>query len=341
MHFRHILTALAGLGSLAAAAPASERDGMPAEKGLKHKTRAQVGSSPFFQQTQAGLIGQALGAVSQLAKLAELELISMLQSQVALISQLQTIRNNIRANHFQARFSQVNTVIVTVTNVVDARDPANINRRYLMSHLRVDNGFPEKEQVVMVTEQDEMTISATPTPTGNNLIANLLAAASAGFAAPTQGFGFSQNIVIGSFDPNSQTPFSLLNQTLLLPYDTAAPTNALVVEDPANIISPGQPNLVESINSLQTDCAQLVNSNSFLSSALQLFGSVQAAVTAQLTSIRIGSRVQAIPPTVLLSHPDLAALASAQAAAQQATATEGATATTTTATVASGEATPA
>ncbi|KAK0711428.1 hypothetical protein B0H67DRAFT_555408 [Lasiosphaeris hirsuta] len=340
MHFGHVLTALAGLGSLAAAAPASERDGMPAEKGLKHKTRAQVGSSLVFQQTQVGLVGQALGAVNQLAKLAELELISMLQSQVALAAQIQTIKNNVRANHFQAKFPQVNTVIVTVTNVVDARDPANINNRYLMSSLRVDNGVPDKEQVVMVTERDPMTISATPTPAGNNLIANLLAAASAsaGSAAPTQGFGFGQNIVIGSFDPNNQSqfPFGLFNQTLLQPYDTAVPTNALIVEDPANIIFAGQPNLVESISSLQTDCAQLVNNNSFLSSALQLFGSVQAAVAAQLTSIRIGSRVQAIPPTVLLSNPDLATLASAQAAAQQATAIEGTTTTT-----AAGGATPA
>lgn len=229
---------------------------------------------------------------------------------------------------------------MTVTNVIDARDPANVNRRYLLNHLLVDNGFANKEQVVMVTESQEMTITAEATATATATataaadvtstldLAALLSSAAA--ATPTSTFSLpltrrsqifgQQSTVVTAFNPS--IPLSFLNQSsqLLLPYDTAAPTNQLVIDDPANIIFAGNSHLlVESIGSLQADCLAFgLGGNAFVGGAasLALFGSVQQAISAQLTTIQIGTSVQAIPPSVLQGHPDLAAaLASALASA--------------------------
>ena len=209
-----------------------------------------------------------------------------------------------------------NAVIVTVTNVIDARDAANVNRRYLMNQLRIDNGVPDKELVVMVTQKEEMTISATPTVN----VANFAASASAGFTAPT---GVSKVI---NFDPN--TPFPLFNSPLILPYNTSAPTNALVLEDPANIIFAGNHNLlVESVNSLQADCVQLAATNSLVNQAIQLslFNSVQQASAAQLAGLQIGGGIPIIPPSILQLHPELAAQYSQEVATPTATETAAAT----------------
>lgn len=122
-----------------------------------------------------------------------------------------------------------------------------------------------------------------------------------------------QSNIVSAFNPAD--PFSFLNQSgsgsLLLPYDTAAPLSQLILEDPANIIFAGNHNLlVQSIGTFQADCLAFgLGGNAFLGGAagLNLFGSVQQAIVAQLTTIQIGTRVQGIPPAVLLGHPDLAA----------------------------------
>lgn len=304
MRCKHVLSALLGSMSLVSAAPASlDQDVTPAERGLRHKPRRQLGTliQPDIQisNTQITVINQNLGVISQLAQLAEQQLAALVQAQIQLVTQLETIKNNIRINHFKARFSQVNTVIVTVTNIVDARDTTRVNRRYLMDQLRIDNGVPDKELVVMVTQKDEMTISAAATPTLS--LANFVASASAGLPTPVS------NVV--SFDPAA--PFALFNSSsLILPYNTSAPTNPLVFEDPANIIFAGQHNLlVESIGSLQADCVQLAATNSLINQAalqLALFGSFQQAAAAQIAGLHIGGGIPVIPTNILVSHPDLA-----------------------------------
>ncbi|KAM7222430.1 hypothetical protein V8F06_002208 [Rhypophila decipiens] len=325
MHYRHVLSALWGSLSLVTAAPTlSERDATPAERGLKHQPKRQLGAliPPNIQisNTQITVINQNLGVISQLAQLAELQLAALVQSQVQLVLQLETIKNNIRINHFRARFSQVNTVIVTVTNIVDARVPTNINRRYMLNQLRVDNGVPDKELVVMITQTEEMTIYATPTVDTQGFAA---ASASGGLPEPTEPVSKVLN-----FDASA--PFALLNSSLILPYNTQAPTNALVLEDPANIIFAGQSNLlVESLGSLQRDCVQLAATNSLIDQAIQLslFGSLQQAAAAQIANLQIGGGIPIIPPSILSSHPDLAAQYSQVLAAQSATDTPAETAT--------------
>ncbi|KAK5654100.1 hypothetical protein OQA88_7531 [Cercophora sp. LCS_1] len=402
MHFGLVVTALAGLTALAGAAPA-EKGGA---KRYQRRSRGLLSSVLAHQnQTNVGTIqvgtitvGQTLGSIGQLAQIAQLQqlaeaqLLAQIQSQVLLATQLQTIKDNIRINTLKARFSQVNTVLVTVTNVVDARDPLNINNRYLLNHQLIDNGFPNQEQVVMITEAQPMTIHATseassPTTTDasffdiNSLLssaaaaekttssfssfnlASLLSSVAAAAqstalsaASSAEASSSSTASTESSSEPTSSSPappssslivpltggaqilrqqrtitttitpltassltsgsipLSLLNlsnpQSFLLPYDTLAPTNPLILEDPANIIFPGNHHLlVESLSTLQADCAAFALGNGVFvggGAGVNIFPSVQQAVAAQLTTIQIGTRVQGIPAAILSAHPDLA-----------------------------------
>ncbi|KAK3379527.1 hypothetical protein B0T24DRAFT_160543 [Lasiosphaeria ovina] len=362
MHFTQVLTALAALTSLATAAPASAEQGpSPARRRLRQPARAQARAPLILTQTNITVVvqnqNQNQAAINQLARIAELELAALVQSQMALATQLETIKNNIRLNSIKSQFNQVNSVIVTVTNVVDARDPAQVNRRYILNRLRVDNGFAGKEIVIMVTQKQEMTISATATAAAaastaapaavvardnnNNNLAALLASAGVGAVGVPN--------LVASFNPNTAL-FALLNQSLLLPYGTPAPAlnsnAALAVDDPANIIFAGQSGLfVENAATFQSDCLRAgaggsVNVNVVSSGGggggggglaaalarLQLFSSPQAALAAQLATLALGSAVPAIPPAVLAANPALAAALLAAGALQNATATATATA---------------
>lgn len=130
MFFQYFVPALASLSSLVAAVPTSMQGAVAGQK-----------RDVIIQQTviepQVVVINQNLGALSALALQAEQEFAALVQSQLTLINTVEAIKNNIRINTFKSRWSNVNTVIVTVTNVVDARDPANINKRYLVNQLKV------------------------------------------------------------------------------------------------------------------------------------------------------------------------------------------------------------
>ncbi|KAB5557917.1 hypothetical protein GE09DRAFT_93093 [Coniochaeta sp. 2T2.1] len=335
MLLNSLLTGLLGLGSLAVAAPASaERDATPHEKGLRYRSKAQKRSPLIIQQTvveQSITIvqNQNLGLISQLAAIAEQQFAALVQSQIALVTQLEEIKNNIRINHFKAKFSQVvrlqpldssrltantaqNTVIVTVTNVIDARDPANINKRYLLNQLLADNGAPDKQLLVMVSQAQEMTIAATPTVDLSGILGT---AASVSILSTA-----TSSPLVASYDPNA--PFGLFNGSLILPYNTSTPSSAVVFEDPANIIfqgGGGSSNLfVESAAGFQRDCAVFAaQQSSFLNlAALQLFSSVEQAAAAQLAAIQLGTALPLIPPSVLAGNVDLAsALASLKGSA--------------------------
>ncbi|KAK0722776.1 hypothetical protein B0T26DRAFT_232859 [Lasiosphaeria miniovina] len=294
MHFTQVLIALAALTSLATAAPASAEQGSsPARRPSRQPARVQARAPLILTQANITVVvqnqNQNQAAINQLARIAELELAALVQSQIALATQLETIKNNIRLNSIKSQFNQVNSVIVTVTNVVDARDPAQVNRRYILNRLRVDNGFAGKEIVIMVTQKQEMTISTTATTAAANIATtapvvardnNNLAALLAGAGVRAGG---APNLV-ASFNPNTAL-FALLNQSLLLPYGTPAPAlnsnAALAVDDPANIIFAGQSDLfVESAATFQSDCLRagvnVVSSGGGLAAALarlQLFSS--------------------------------------------------------------------
>lgn len=130
MFFKSIVPALAGFSSLVFAVPTSMQRGAADQK-----------RDVIIQQTviepQVVVVNQNLGALSALALQAEQEFAALVQSQLTLINTVETIKNNVRINTFKSRWANVNTVIVTVTNVVDARDPANINNRYMVNQLKV------------------------------------------------------------------------------------------------------------------------------------------------------------------------------------------------------------
>lgn len=84
---------------------------MPIEKGLRHKTRAQKRAPLIIQQTVVEpnivVVEQNLDTINNLAVLAEQEFAALVQAQIALIQQVETIKNNIRVNTFRSRFTQV------------------------------------------------------------------------------------------------------------------------------------------------------------------------------------------------------------------------------------------
>ena len=61
----------------------------------------------IIEQSVTIVQNQNLGVINELARIAETELAALVQAQVNLITQIETIKNNIRINHFKARFSQV------------------------------------------------------------------------------------------------------------------------------------------------------------------------------------------------------------------------------------------
>lgn len=87
-------------------APASvDRTATPMERGLKHRARAQEKRDIIIQQTvvepQITVINNNLDTIAALALTAEQEFAALVQSQLALISTVETIKNNIRVNHFK------------------------------------------------------------------------------------------------------------------------------------------------------------------------------------------------------------------------------------------------
>jgi hypothetical protein len=93
-------------------APAVERDlQQPAERGLKWKSRAQK-RNPLaiiqeVQETDIIVVQQNLDQLAAQQQIIEQEFAALVQAEVALVTQLDEIKNNIRINHFKARFSQV------------------------------------------------------------------------------------------------------------------------------------------------------------------------------------------------------------------------------------------
>ncbi|KAL1859607.1 hypothetical protein VTK73DRAFT_7522 [Phialemonium thermophilum] len=310
MHSKYLFGVIFGWAtSLTLAAPApGELVFTPSEKGLKHRSKMQKRNPLIIQETiieQPITIvqNQNLGVISQLAKIAEAEFASLVQSQFALVSQFEEIKNNIRINHFRARYSQVNTVIVTVTNVIDARDPSKVNKRYLVNQLLADNGFPDKQLVVMVTQAEEMTIAATPTLDLGRVLGTAASASAVSSATSAP--------IVSSFDPFA--PFGQLNGSLILPYNTSAPKNALVLDDPANIVFPNARGglFVESVDGFRSDCSTFGSRTSvFINLAnVQLFSSFQEAAAAQLAGLELGTALPVIPAAVLAANPSLASAA--------------------------------
>lgn len=76
------------------------------ERGLKHKPKRAIIIEQQIQETQITVINQNLDKINQLELIAEQNLAAAVQAQLALISTVETIKNNIRVNHFKNRWNQ-------------------------------------------------------------------------------------------------------------------------------------------------------------------------------------------------------------------------------------------
>ncbi|OTA81603.1 hypothetical protein M434DRAFT_380053 [Hypoxylon sp. CO27-5] len=264
MHFRQACAALLGFSSLVASAPTDGSLAPASQRGLKWKSRrAPLTIEQIVQETNIIIVEDNKAELDALQKLAEQQFAQLVQAQVALITQLEDVKNNIRVNHFKSRFSQVNVVIVAVSTIVDARADKGNQKRYMVNQLLADNGKPESQVMVMVSDAQTMTIGASQT-------IDL-----AGVASATAVSQPSAAPAIVAADPKA--PFGKPNQSLILPIGAQAPSIDLVFVDPAAIILPNQNNLfVESTDTFLQDCGfYQSNGNAFANLASQSFTSFE------------------------------------------------------------------
>ncbi|KAI1640184.1 hypothetical protein F4809DRAFT_665558 [Biscogniauxia mediterranea] len=274
MRFQHTCAAaFMGLISLASSAP-SPKDGAlspPAGRGLRWKSRAQKRAPLIVQQvveeTNIILIQDNQAELDALKQVAEQQFAQLVQAELALVTQLQTIKNNIRVNHFKARFLQANTVIVTVTTLVDARPGSDGQKRYMVNHLLADNGKPDQAVTVMVSDAATMTVGASAA-------ASNLAGVAQASAVPTPTAAAAPAVFQGA-DPAA--PFGQVNQSLIMAAGSAAPAVDVVFADPAAIVLPGRADLfVEGTATFLQDCGfYQANANAFLDLGAGVFTSFQ------------------------------------------------------------------
>ncbi|KAI1655009.1 hypothetical protein F4813DRAFT_186844 [Daldinia decipiens] len=287
MFFGQACAALLGLSSLVASAPTSESLALASKRGLKWKPRrTPLTIEQIVQETNIIIVEDNQAELDALQRLAEQQFAQLVQAQVALITQLEDIKNNIRVNHFKARFSQVNIVIVTVSTLVDARAAEGSQNRYMVNQAVVDNGKPESQIMVMVSDAQTMTIGASNTVD----LAGVQAA-----SAITQPTAVPALV---SADPAA--PYGKANQSMILPIGASAPAIDLVFADPAAIILPNQQDLfVESTGTFLQDCGfYQSNGNAFINLVSQLFTSFEqiTVVNSDVSIVRQKQDVNVVAP---------------------------------------------
>ncbi|KAK2062637.1 hypothetical protein LY76DRAFT_667842 [Colletotrichum caudatum] len=339
MHLKNIVAALVAFSSLAVAAPAQDskavvrredpqqnKDQGQAKNNNDNKNNDQKNKNNANKNNNNNngngnlniiqniitpniiVVQENLAAINQLQRQNEIALAALVQSQLALVTQLQTVKDNIRINHFKALFPQANTVIVTVTNLVDNRNQGQQNQgkpkrqqqnqRYLVNQLLADNGAPGNQTLVMVTDPTPMQISTEQAASSQT---NAFGAASVQLEnAPAVESSNSSNQAVGG-DPNAalndksinlaafdkSAPFGQIGQSIILPAGTLAPQLAST-PDPASIILPGQQGLfVQNAATFISDCATSVagGNQALAGVATQLFSSFQQIAAAQLAGL--------------------------------------------------------
>lgn len=197
-----------------------------------------------------------------------------------------------------------NTVIVSITEVIDVRNAASPNKRYMVNQQLADNGNSQSTVVVMLTASSPMTIglpsqsldlsgllgaaaSALPSKVVASVVSDAAASATAVAASAAANAATFANTTVASsnssssssgqvtsFDPNN--PFGQFNQSMILPYGSKAPSlpdGAQIVSDPAAIILPNKGGLlVEDVSQFSQDCAALASTSTLFnlqSSVLQ------------------------------------------------------------------------
>ncbi|KAI8964144.1 hypothetical protein F5Y11DRAFT_364448 [Daldinia sp. FL1419] len=285
MYFGNACAALLGLSSLVASAPTDESHAL-ARRGLKWRSRrAPLTIEQIVQETNIVIVEDNKAELDALQKIAEQQFAQLVQAEVALITQLEDVKNNIRVNHFKARFSQVNTVIVTVSTLVDARAEKGNQKRYMVNQVVADNGKPEKQIMVMVSDAQTMTVGASKTVDLAGV--QEASAVTKPTAAPA---------LVGA-DPAA--PFGKANQSMILPIGAKAPAIDLVFVDPAAIILPDQKNLfVESTDTFLQDCGFYKdNGNAFANLGSNLFTSFEqvTVVSGDVSIVKQKQEVKVVP----------------------------------------------
>jgi hypothetical protein len=177
----------------------------------------------------------------------DIQLTELIETKLVILDQTRRNKDNIRKNHFRNSNRNVvsalesksvpkseltwvqNTVIIVVTEIIDARDSSNQNTRYL-THQVQSNEEIEEQELIVVGESVAITIDgrvgsrvrrASPTGTGS--------------VAPS----------IATYNPNAAP--NVDNNSLLLPSGVPAPNfgNCQVGQDPAIIIQENQAVFVE------------------------------------------------------------------------------------------------
>ncbi|OHE92783.1 hypothetical protein CORC01_11933 [Colletotrichum orchidophilum] len=352
MHLKHVVAALAAFSSLAAAAPAQDAKAVGKGQGQNqnqnpnqdknnakgnnndNKNNKNNGKNKNNNNRNNGdvniiqniikpniiVVQENLDKISQLQKQSERELAALVQSQLALAKQLQTVKDTIRINHFKAQFPQANTIIVTVTGLVDNRNQGQQNKRYLVNQLLADNGQAGKQTLVMVTDPTNLEIT---TQQAASVQANAFGAARVQLESPpltaagsntsdvsAQAVGSTSDSSLSLAAFSQAAPFGQVGQSIILPAGTQAP-QLLSVPDPAAIILPQQQGLfVQNAGTFLSDCAKsaasAANGNPALAgAAAQIYSSFEQIAAAQLAGLSglgifIGNRgnntAQAIPP---------------------------------------------
>ncbi|RAL60053.1 hypothetical protein DID88_000679 [Monilinia fructigena] len=166
--------------------------------------------------------------LTEISRGREIQLTKLVQERLVIIDRTQTARDNIRKNHFRNLNSQQNTVIIVVTQIVDARDTSSKNIRYMTHQVQADNKAQDN-QFVVVQQAQQMIING-PSLTGT--------------ASLPQGTDTSTSF-IATYDPNARP--SVSNATQILPVNAAAPSFVGVkqFQDPAIIIEENQKALVD------------------------------------------------------------------------------------------------
>ncbi|KAI9646116.1 hypothetical protein NHQ30_005556 [Ciborinia camelliae] len=175
--------------------------------------------------------------LTEISRGREIQLTKLVQERLVIIDQTQIARDNIRKNHFRNLNSQQNTVIIIITQIIDARDNSSKNIRYMTHQVQADNQA-KVTQFVMVQQAQQMTINGA-SPTGTSPL--------------PQGTGISAaSSSIATYDPNAAP--SISNLTQILPINAAAPSLAGVrqFQDPALIIEENQKAFVDFVNAGRT-----------------------------------------------------------------------------------------
>ncbi|KAI0382918.1 hypothetical protein F5Y04DRAFT_251366 [Hypomontagnella monticulosa] len=283
MYFTQACAALLGLVSLVSSAPTDTSLAPATDRGLKWRSRrANIIVQQVVQETNIIVIEDNKAQLDALQRLAEQQFAQLIQAEVALITQLEEVKNNIRVNHFKARFSQVNAVIVTVSTIVDTRAGKGNQKRYMVNQLLVDNGKPENQIMVMVSDAATMTIGASKTVD----LAGVQGASAV--TKPTEA------PAVVAADPKK--PYGDAGKKALLPIGAKAPAIDLVFADPAAIILPNQKDLfVESTDTFLQDCGfYKSNGNAFANIGAQLFTSFEQVTVVNNGDVSIVKQKQEV-----------------------------------------------